>query len=413
MKTIVLDDDPTGTQSATGVIVLLDVDAASITRALREADSVYVLTNTRAIGEADAVELLASIHRDAIEAARELGEEIQFVLRGDSTLRGHVFAETAVFATDSSVILFVPAFPDGGRTTVDGVHLVRQAGRPVPAHLTEFADDPVFPFSTSVLVDYVREKSGRTARGIPLGDVRSGAVAHALVAADPGSVVVPDAETNEDIALLRDAVMAARAEGADVVVRSASPLAAELAGVVSTGLLESPLLNHPAATILVCGSHTAGATAQLERIESVGGPAVVIDTAGALADAHTAGVRAGGEASARLDSMGFVKVTTERVRSLDHDSLDHGRRVMEALTTAVSVVRSRVAVVVSKGGITSAEVARVGLGVSRATVLGQVIPGVSAWALTLDDGHEVLYVVVPGNVGEADALERVLAAVGR
>lgn len=414
VKTIVLDDDPTGTQSAAGVIVLLDFDAASITRALRDADSVYVLTNTRAIGEADAVDLLAGIHRDAVDAARELGEEeIQFVLRGDSTLRGHVFAETAVFATDSSVILFVPAFPDGGRTTVDGVHLVRHAGQSVPAHLTEFADDPVFPFSTSVLVDYVQEKSGRAARSVSLAEVRSGGVAAALISAAPGSVVVPDAETNEDIALLRDAVFAARAEGADIVVRTASPLAAELAGVVSTGLLESPLLDDPAATILVCGSHTAGATAQLARIESVGGPAVVIGTTGALADAHTAGTEAGGEASARLDSMGFVKVTTERTRSLDHDSLDHGRRVMEALTTAVSVVRSRVAVVVSKGGITSAEVARVGLGVSRATVLGQVIPGVSVWALTLDDGHDVLYVVVPGNVGEADALERVLAAVGR
>ena len=57
MKLIVLDDDPTGTQSATGVEVLLDWDAEVLTRALRRADSVYLLTNTRAMHEPDAVAL--------------------------------------------------------------------------------------------------------------------------------------------------------------------------------------------------------------------------------------------------------------------------------------------------------------------------------------------------------------------
>jgi uncharacterized protein YgbK (DUF1537 family) len=45
-------------------------------------------------------------------------------------------------------------------------------------------------------------------------------------------------------------------------------------------------------------------------------------------------------------------------------------------------------------------------------VLGQVLPGVSVWRLTASDGRERLYVVVPGNVGEEDALVRVLDALG-
>ena len=151
MKTIVLDDDPTGTQSASHVIVLLESSAALIAEALSEADSVYLLTNSRAIPEDEAVELMREIRADAAIAAAQLGEEIQFVLRGDSTLRGHVFTETLVFADAESVILFVPAFPDGGRTTEGGIHYVRQGSERVAAHLTEFADDPVFPFSTAVL----------------------------------------------------------------------------------------------------------------------------------------------------------------------------------------------------------------------------------------------------------------------
>lgn len=113
MKTVVLDDDPTGTQSATGVQVLLESDADRLEAALRDADGVYVQTNSRALDEASAVALVARIRADALEAGARLGVEVRFVLRGDSTLRGHVFAETGVFAGAEDVVLFVPAFPAG------------------------------------------------------------------------------------------------------------------------------------------------------------------------------------------------------------------------------------------------------------------------------------------------------------
>ena len=41
-------------------------------------------------------------------------------------------------------------------------------------------------------------------------------------------------------------------------------------------------------------------------------------------------------------------------------------------------------------------------------MLGQVLPGVSVWRLIAHDGRELLYVVVPGNVGAPDTLVRVL-----
>jgi len=417
MKLMVLDDDPTGTQSATGVEVLLEWDAAALTAALRRADSVYLLTNTRALHEADAVALLERIRYERDAAAEALGEPVHVVLRGDSTLRGHVFPETSVFAGDDAVILFVPAFPDGGRTTVEGTHYVRVGGRVIPAHESEYADDPVFPFGTAVLTEYVAEKGGgRSAVHVPVRDIRSTATATALQTAladaAPGTVVVPDAEHDDDIRAIAAAVRVAWETGVRVVVRSASPLAAELAGVASTGLLPTPLRTEPAPTLLVCGSHTLGATRQLELVERVFSEASVVDTGRALDDPGAEGERVAGAAEVAAAVHGLAIVASDRHRDGGHNTLDHGERVMTALTTATERLRGAVDVVVSKGGITSAEIARVGLGARTATVLGQVLPGVSAWRIETPEHEEKLYVVVPGNVGDPSTLVDVLAAVG-
>ena len=332
MKLIVLDDDPTGTQSATGVEVLLEWDASSLTAALRRADSVYLLTNTRAMHEAAAVALLERIRDQRDAAAAALGEPVHVVLRGDSTLRGHVFPETSVFAGDDDVILFVPAFPDGGRTTVDGTHFVRVGDRVIPAHESEYADDPVFPFGTAVLTDYVVEKSGRHAVHVPLSDIRSGRteLQAALAGAAPGSVVVPDAETDDDVRAIASAVRAAWEAGVRVVVRSASPLAAELAGVASTGLLPTPLRDEPAPTLLVCGSHTIGATRQLELVERAFGEASVVDTDRALDDPGAEGERVARAAEVAVAVQGLGIVASDRRRDRAHNTLDHGERVMTA-----------------------------------------------------------------------------------
>jgi hypothetical protein len=66
----------------------------------------------------------------------------------------------------------------------------------------------------------------------------------------------------------------------------------------------------------------------------------------------------------------------------------------------------------AKGGITSAEVARTGLGARAGDVLGQVLAGVSVWSVAASPSHPLLYIVVPGNVGEADTLRRILAPTG-
>jgi uncharacterized protein YgbK (DUF1537 family) len=97
--------------------------------------------------------------------------------------------------------------------------------------------------------------------------------------------------------------------------------------------------------------------------------------------------------------------------------------VSKAITDIVSKLTVRPHFIVSKGGITSFEVAKIGLGVKIARVLGQIEPGVPVWRLdnnnynnnSVDSSAKfpgVPYVVFPGNVGSEDALSRVAQKLG-
>jgi uncharacterized protein YgbK (DUF1537 family) len=109
----------------------------------------------------------------------------------------------------------------------------------------------------------------------------------------------------------------------------------------------------------------------------------------------------------QLGGHGVATLSSERVRRPAHDSLEHGELVNRALMTAAAEVVGSVGTVVSKGGITSAEVARTALGATRARVRGQLAAGISVW--DYDDG--TVQVVVPGNVGGRDTLVDVISAV--
>ncbi|WP_167133026.1 four-carbon acid sugar kinase family protein [Paramicrobacterium chengjingii] len=412
MKTVVLDDDPTGTQSATGVRVLLTWTLESIRESLAHASSIYIQTNSRALTEQAAVELIDSI-TSAVKTALP-DEDIRFILRGDSTLRGHVFAESERLLTPDALMVFVPAFPTGGRTTEGGVHYATVDGVKLPAGETEYASDPVFPFRNSDLAAYVREKSTRTPHYVPLAVVRGPIeeLHEAFAKATPGSVVVPDATEDDDIVRIARAIEALEDQGQSVVVRSASPLAAEFAGVRSERLLTATVPASPGKVLLVCGSHTTGATAQLEAFSETYGKPITLQTSAALTDAQHAGHELAKKAHAIIGAGTTVSLASERARQADHNTLDHGDRVMTALSTAARDLAPSVDTVIAKGGITSAEIARVGLGATSADVVGQLLPGISLWEINTGEGRTLNYVVVPGNVGGPRTLIEVACSIG-
>jgi uncharacterized protein YgbK (DUF1537 family) len=93
-------------------------------------------------------------------------------------------------------------------------------------------------------------------------------------------------------------------------------------------------------------------------------------------------------------------------------SLAIGRAVSAALIDIVRSLERPPRYFVAKGGITSSDLATRGLEVSRARVMGQVLPGVPVWQL--GEGSRfpgLVYVVFPGNVGDAQALREVVASL--
>ena len=159
-RLVLLDDDPTGTQTVHDVLVLTDWSEDELAAGLREdRPALYVLTNSRSLPEVQAVELARVAGRNLARAARSLGMEVALGYRGDSTLRGHYPAELwalrDAFAGetgrpfDGEVI--APFFEEGGRFTIGDVHLVQQGDRLVPAGETEFARDAAFGYRSSNL----------------------------------------------------------------------------------------------------------------------------------------------------------------------------------------------------------------------------------------------------------------------
>ena len=98
--------------------------------------------------------------------------------------------------------------------------------------------------------------------------------------------------------------------------------------------------------------------------------------------------------------------------STPSESLSISRSVATSLAgiVAASVKEARPRWVIGKGGITASDIATTGLGLRRAWVIGQMLPGrVSVWAPALDGDHnQPLCVIFPGNVGGVHSLTEVV-----
>lgn len=383
--------------------MVLAHDRAAIASALVDHGTMYVITNSRSLPEDAAVSLYRSLAAEIAAVGRSLGRAVSVVLRGDSTLRGHVFAESAVFEEPGSLLVLCPAFPSGGRRTVGGVHEVRIGGRWVNAADTEFARDPVFGFRERDLRSYVIERSGR-----PVVVADATTLEAVATTARPGTVVVLDASTDDDLMTIARVLRDLAHRGVPCVVRCAAPLAAYLGGVKSVRPVAAPVVDGP--LLVVAGSHTAAATAQLEDLARRYGDPVVLDTEPALADPEAAAAPVARALLDRFDSQQVAVLATDRTRRSAHATLDHGARVMAALGAAVHHVAPAVHGIVAKGGITSFAVARHSLGLRTAWVEGQLLAGVSLWRAEVA-GRPIPYVVVPGNVGAADTMTRLVRAL--
>jgi uncharacterized protein YgbK (DUF1537 family) len=422
---VILDDDPTGTQTVRDLFVLTDWDAGRIAKHLTK-EAVFLSTNTRALAEDEAAKVTQGAVAAAVSASERVGRPISVVSRSDSTLRGHFPAETAAIAAGIGApdarILLAPFFGEGGRLTVSDIHVVDRDGERRPVGDTEFARDATFGYRSSNLHAWVAEKYAAAGRPAPptaslsLELVRSGGpagVADVLTRLPAGGVAIANAESDADIETVALGAMLAEAAGVPLVARVAASYVRARCGQPPSPPLSAGELPDGGAGLIIVGSHVATTTAQVEALRTAVGDAVAVHEVGveAVLSGDPAIVTRAAEALDRALADGrSALLMTERTRR--DIGLAAGRSVSRALVAVVRAITDRPAWVIAKGGITSYDIARHGMDLAEARIAGSLLPGVPVWV----GGEETRWpgvplVVFPGNVGGPDALAAAYSAL--
>jgi len=425
-KIIVLDDDPTGSQTVHSCLLLMRWDVETLGLGLKDdAPILFILTNTRSLTPDAAASVTREVcHHLKLALAAEKITDFLIVSRSDSTLRGHYPIETDVIAEELGPFdahFLVPAFFEGGRITRDSIHYLIIDGVPTPVHETEFARDSVFGYNYSYLPKYVEEKTkGQikedTVNRFLLTDIRAGSLER-LLQLENNQCGVVDGENQQDLNTFALDILTAASQGKRFLFRSAASILTALAAlppqpIASENMAKYVRGDKPGAIIV--GSHVKKTTQQLESLLKLEGTVGIEVNVGRLLD-H------GVEESAKLlaEILENVKtvhnagktpvVYTSRQELTFKDvktRLDFGSTVSALLMDIVQGLPSDIGFLISKGGITSNDVLSTGLALTSARLLGQILAGCSM-VITPSD-HPLFpnlpVVLFPGNVGNADAL---------
>ena len=457
LKVIVFDDDPTGSQTVHSAPLLLRWDGPTLAAGLRHPSPLlFLLSNTRALDPEQARRRVLEICRALVPAlaeARQAGviDRWLVVSRGDSTLRGHFPVEMEgidqeLGPFDASFL--VPAFLEGGRTTVGGVH--RLEG--VPVHQSPFARDSLFGYGTSDLAAWAQEKSGgrigaAAVQHLALAELEPTAAAqralrHRLEALAGNPLVVVDAERPAHMAafgaVVRELVAGSQDPPRRFLFQSAASL---LNGLVTlppqpldaqglAALCRRGLDGGRRPGLVVVGSHVPLADAQLVNLlaePGCGGVEVSVARVqrvleGPLPDTLLTSLEQ--EWLERLRDLLAVGRTpvfyTSRGELLCRHAAERralGQALAAAMARVAALLAPELGYLISKGGITSHTLLAEGLDLAWVELQGQLQPGLSmvlvpaagstGTAPVRLQGIEALPVVtVPGNLGEPNTLVR-------
>jgi uncharacterized protein YgbK (DUF1537 family) len=426
LKIIVLDDDPTGSQTVHSCLLLTQWDVETLKLGLTDAAPIFfILTNTRAMEPAHAAAVTREVCQNLKVAIAEVGlTDFLVVSRSDSTLRGHYPIETDVIAAELGGFdahFLMPAFFEGGRITRDSIHYLIVNGVETPVHKTEFARDSVFGYSYSYLPDYVAEKThGR----IPadrvvqflLPEVRSGSL-DKLMQLERNRCCVVDGEQQSDFDKFAADILAAASQGKKFLFRSGASILTSLAnlGPQPTPAAEmSKYVRDGKPGAIVIGSHVHKTTEQLAQLlKAKGIVGVEIDVSLLISGDVTAKTELLTATTSKINEIhadGNTPAIYTSRQELSFDSakarLEFGESVSALLMDIIRALPADIGFLISKGGITSNDTLSRGLAMSTARLLGQIVPGCSAIVTppTHPQFPNLPVVLFPGNVGDADAL---------
>lgn len=434
-KIIVLDDDPTGTQTVHGVPVYTDWGLPQIEALFAEPSQLcFILTNTRALIAEAATKANQEIAERVCQVSKQTGVPFCIIHRGDSTLRGHYPLEGEVVRSvlesqlgplDGEII--VPCFFEGGRYTWQDTHYVEVAGQLVPAATTEFAKDNTFGYHSSNLTDWVEEKTAGLIKAEAVGSISLGllrseganGVAKMLSQVAGFRRIVVNAVDYSDLLVFTLGLLRAEALGKRFLIRSAASFVKVRGGIGDQPLLDRPQLTSPNGHggLVIVGSHVDKTNRQLQAAFKLPNLIPIVLEVSRVVDQGWAAERDRVapliESALSQGHTTLLYTTREVLRSTNKTSeanLKMSAKVSQALVGIVQSLRLEPSFLVTKGGITSSDIATKGLGIKRAVAGGQVRPGIPVWFTGTDCKFPRLPLIIfPGNVGTDDTLREIIS----
>lgn len=437
LKIVVLDDDPTGTQTVHDISVYADWSYQSIREGFLEENNLfYILTNSRSFSAEQTQKAHREIAQIIASVAKELDKDYVIISRSDSTLRGHYPLETAVlkecYESDNDKKIdgeiLCPFFKEGGRFTLNNIHYVAYGEELIPAAETEFAKDSTFGYTKSDLREYIEEKTEGAYHAedvicISIEMLRAQNYAEIealLMNAEHFNKIIVNAIDYCDLKVFCIALYRVFARGKHFLFRSAASLVKVLSGVPDIPLLErKDMVTHGTENggIVVIGSYTKKTTAQFENLKDLKGLTflefnsdLVLEEE-KLTDEVTRVIHAAEEAISGGRSA--IIYTKRKLLVLDTDTkeeiLRRSTRISEALQSIVAGLTIEPSFIIAKGGITSSDILTKALRVKHGWVLGQAAPGIPV--VQTDEGSKfpnIPYIIFPGNVGEDTTLRQIL-----
>lgn len=424
MSLVIVDDDPTGTQTAHDVPVLGDWSADAFIHEFNlKTPLFFVLANTRSLPKEEATSRATEIGRNLRIASLETGRKFMIVSRSDSTLRGYFPSEVIALSQSAGIgnmpVLLTPAFFEGGRITENNVHYIMEGEKKIPVAETVFAQDKSFGYVNSDLTKWIEEKSQgsikqQDVKSLSLADIHAGVevISERLNALQPNDIMVINSTSYRDLEMTCLAIHALIKEGKGFNFRTGASFVSAFAGIAAKPW--KPTNNHGAKVggLTIVGSYVKKSTSQLEHLLEKEGitsfpisvETIIIDTEGRSIYLHNLIENIINELEKGIDVV--VYTSRELISGANADeSLAIGEQVTDFLVKLVANINFQPAYIIAKGGITSNDIAVKGLGMKRAIVLGQVIPGVPVWQLGEETRFpDMPYVVFPGNVGDEKSL---------
>ncbi|ADK13174.1 MULTISPECIES: four-carbon acid sugar kinase family protein [Clostridium] len=441
-KIVVLDDDPTGVQTVHDISVYTDWSLDSIESGFKEKNPMFfILTNSRGFTAAETEKAHKEISLNISKVAKKLNKDYIIISRSDSTLRGHYPLETEILKQtveansdvkfDGEVLM--PFFKEGGRFTIGNVHYVQDGEYLIPAGETEFAKDRTFGYTKSHLGEYIEEKTKGTFKAkdttyISLEDIRSlniEGITKQLLDVKNFNKVVVNAIDYVDVKIFATALVKAIKSGKNFMYRSAAALTKVLGGVSDKNLLSRDELikvDSKNGGLLIVGSHVKKTTEQLEELKKCPFIEFIEFNCHLVSDSEKfeAEIQRIIEKTEKLIASGkTVAVYTSRKRidlgeNKKEEELKLSVKISDAVTSIVEKLNVRPNYIVAKGGITSSDVGTKGLKVKRATVAGQIKPGIPVWTTGAESKFPgIAYVIFPGNVGNKTTLREAVEILNK